>query len=137
MQTSRIRLLRTAFLAGAVTDGLALVPLLFPPVARFLWGFDASDGAFTFATGYAASLMLGWTALLLWAYRSPVERSFVAALTVLVIYGLVATELRAVFAGALSPWRMIPTWCIQAVLLGLFISAYHYPLFERRRPAHA
>jgi hypothetical protein len=30
--------------------------------------------------------------------------------------------------------RMIPTWILQASLLGLFAGAYHYPwLHERRR----
>jgi hypothetical protein len=81
--------------------------------------------------GYGAALMLGWTALLLWAYRRPLERRFVAALTVLVIYGLVAAEAQAVASGALPAWRMVPTWCLQAVLLVLFATAYHYPQVKR------
>jgi uncharacterized membrane protein len=65
------RLLKTAFLAGAVTDALALFPMLIPPLAALLWGFDDVSGAYRFAMGYGASLMLGWTVLLLWAYQSP------------------------------------------------------------------
>jgi len=79
--------------------------------------------------------MLGWTLLLVWAYRRPLERRFVAALTVLVIYGLIATEIAAVLAGAMPAWRMIPTWCLQAVLLALFAGAYHYPALRRWRAA--
>ena len=45
MSDRRERLLRAAFLAGAVTDALALGPLLFPPLARLLWGFDDPSGA--------------------------------------------------------------------------------------------
>ena len=130
------RLLRTAFLAGAVTDAFALMPMLAPPLARLLWGFDDAPGSYRFAMGYGASLMLGWTALLVWAYQRPLERRFVAALTVLVIYGLVLTEVVAVRSGHLAAWRMVPTWCLQAVLLGLFASAYHYPTLRRwRAPA--
>lgn len=81
--------------------------------------------------GYGASLMLGWTVLLTWAYRRPLERRFVAALTVLVIYGLVLTEVAAVWAGWLEAWRMLPTWCLQGALLALFASAYHYPILRR------
>ena len=92
--------LRTAFAAGAVTDGIALLPMLVPPLASLLWGFDDVSGAYRFAMGYGASLMLGWTALLVWAYQRPLERRFVAALTVLVIYGLVATEIVASRSGA-------------------------------------
>jgi hypothetical protein len=57
MDDRRARWLGTAFLAGAVTDALALVPMLSPPMARLLWGFEASDGACRFAMGSGASLM--------------------------------------------------------------------------------
>jgi hypothetical protein len=134
MVDGRARLLRTAFLAGAVTDALALVPMLVPPMTRLLWGFEL-DGPGRFAMGYGASLMAAWTALLLWASRKPVERAFVAALTVFVIYGLVATEIAAVAAGVLPLWRMAPTWALQAALLALFATAYHYPAFARRLAA--
>jgi len=50
---------------------------------------------------------------------------------VLVIYGLVATEVAAVVSGNLAAWRMVPTWCLQAVLVGLFASAYHYHWVKR------
>ena len=125
------RLLRTAFLAGAITDAAALVPMVVPGAAKLFWGFDDPTGSYQFAIGYAASLMLGWTALLLWAYHRPLERQAVAALTVLVIYGLVLTEVIAVLSGHLAVWRMVPTWCLQAVLLGLFAGGYHYPVLRR------
>jgi len=131
-ETSRILWLRRAFLAGAVTDALALVPMLIPAMARLLWGFEDLDGAYRFAMGYGASLMLGWTLLLIWAYRRPLERAFVAALTVIVIYGLVATEIVAVLSGHLAWWRMLGTWTLQAALLALFAGAYHYPWLARR-----
>lgn len=129
---TQANLLRRAFLLGAITDGLALIPMLVPAVARLLWGFEDSSGAYRFAMGYGATLMLGWTVLLLWARQRPVERSFVAALTVLVIYGLVLTEIVAVWSGDLEAWRMVPTWCLQGVLLFLFASAYHYPSLRRQ-----
>lgn len=135
MHDRRARLLRAAFLTGAVTDALAVIPMLVPPVARLVWGFEDVGGPYRFAMGYGASLMAAWTALLLWAYREPIERAFVAPLTILVIYGLIATEVAAVVSGALPAWRMIPTWVLQAVLLGLFATAYHYPLRARYRTA--
>jgi hypothetical protein len=110
-----------------MTDALAVVPMLFPPMAALLWGFDEPSGAYRFAMGYGASLMLGWTGLLVWAYQRPLERRFVAALTVLVIYGLAATEVAAVLAGHMPAWRMIPTWILQAALLVVFAAGYHYP----------
>jgi hypothetical protein len=136
MHERRERLLRTAFALGAITDALALLPMLSPRLSALLWGFEEQGGAHGFAMGYAASLMLGWTVLLVWAYRRPMERSFVAALTVLVIYGLALTEILAVRAGSLAAWRMVPTFVLQAGLLALFATAYHYPwLAARRAPA--
>lgn len=131
MESRQERLLRFAFLAGAITDALALVPMLFPPMARLLWGFEDTSGAYRFAMGYGASLMAAWTALLVWAYQKPLERAFVAALTVFVIYGLVATEVAAVLGGHVAAWRMVPTWCLQAVLVTLFAGGYHYPTVQR------
>jgi hypothetical protein len=127
MADRRTRLLRTAFLAGAVTDAFAVVPLLSPSLARLLWGFDDVGGAYRFVSGYAASLMAAWTGLLFWAAQRPLERAFVAPLTVVIIYGLAATEIAAVHAGVLPAVRMLPTWTLQAGLLGLFATAYHYP----------
>jgi hypothetical protein len=128
----RARLLRVAFLAGAVTDALALVPMLSPPMARLMWGFEDFAAPYRFAMGYGASLMAAWTALLVWAYLRPLERAFVAALTVFVIYGLAATEVAVVLSGALPAWRMVPTWILQATLAALFATAYHYPALQRR-----
>jgi peptidoglycan/LPS O-acetylase OafA/YrhL len=76
--------------------------------------------------GYAASLMLGWTVLLFWAYRRPLERRFVAALTIVVVVGLVVTEVVAVHSNVLEARRLVPTWCLQAFLLALLGGAYRY-----------
>jgi hypothetical protein len=131
MLERQARLLRRAFFLGAVIDAFALVPMLVPSIASLLWGFQKFSGPYRFAMGYGAALMLGWTALLVWAYQSPVERRFVAALTVLVIYGLVVAEVAAVWSGYIEAWRMVPTWCLQAVLLAVFVYAYHYPAVKR------
>jgi hypothetical protein len=105
--------------------------MLSPSMAQFFWGFGDLEGPYRFAMGYGASLMAGWTGLLVWAYQRPLERAFVAALTVFVIYGLLATEVAAVVSGAIPAWRMIPTWILQTILLGLFATAYHLPAIDR------
>jgi peptidoglycan/LPS O-acetylase OafA/YrhL len=120
--SSEERLLRIAFLAGAITDAAALLPMLIPRLAARVWGFPDFPGSYRFAMGYGASLMFGWTVLLLWAYRRPVERRFVAVLTTLVIAGLILAEV-AVRSGALEARRLVPTWCLQAALVILFIGA--------------
>lgn len=128
---SQERILRVAFLVGAITDALAVLPMLIPTLAKLLWGFEEMSGAYRFAMGYGASLMIGWTALLIWAYQRPVERRAVAALTVLVIWGLVITEVVSVVLGHMAAWRMVPTWCLQAILVGLFAGGYHHETLQR------
>jgi hypothetical protein len=135
MDDKQERLLRVAFAAGAIADAIAVVPMVFPPVAALLWGFKDPTGPYRFAMGYGAALMLGWTGLLVWAYQRPLERRFVAALTLFVILGLVITEVVAVLGGHISFCRLVPTWLLQAVLLGVFASAYRFPWVVSRRPA--
>ncbi len=127
------KILQTAFLAGAITDAGAILPMLIPPLAKLLWGFEDVSGAYKFAMGYGASLMLGWTVLLIWAYQKPMERKAVAALTVLVICGLVITEMVAVLTGHIAAWRLIPTWFLQAILLVLFAGGFHYSKIRKWR----
>ena len=132
MQETQARLLRIVFLVGAVTDALAVLPMLSSAFARMLWGFAGQGGPYQFAMGYGASLMLGWTGLLLWAYRKPIERRFIAVLTMFVICGLAVSELSAVLAGHITLGRAIPTWCLQAILLALFVIGYCFPALRRK-----
>ena len=96
MQDTQARLLRIAFAAGVVTDALALLPMLFPALARTLWGFANQGGAYQFAMGYGASLML-----------------------------------IAVQSGYVTLARMVPTWCLQAVLFTLFGIGHYHPTCRR------
>ena len=120
----QIRWLKIAYLAGIITDALALVPMLYPPMAKFMWGFDKFSGSYFFSIGYGASLMAGWTLLLIWAYKRPLERRFVAFLTILVIIGFIAPELFVVANDHIELNKMIPTWILQIILLGLFSFSY-------------
>jgi len=120
----QIKWLKIAYLAGIITDALALVPMLYPPIAKLMWGFDKFNGEYLFAMGFGASLMLGWTLLLIWAYREPLERRFVAFLTILVIIGIVLTEILAIANGYIDLDKMMPTFVIQTVLIGLFSFGY-------------
>lgn len=119
------RLLRIAFGVGALTDAVALLPMLIPALAKLLWGVGETPAIYRFAMSYGASLMLGWTILLCWAYRRPLERRIVAVMTIVVVLGLVLAELSAVEVGALVASRLIPTWILQALLLALFALAFY------------
>lgn len=121
---SQIRWLKIAFLTGIITDTLALIPMLYPSMAKLMWGFDKFSSNYFFAMGYGASLMTGWTLVLIWAYKRPLERRFIAFLTIIVIIGFVVTEIFAIANGSININKMIPTWILQIVLLGLFGFSY-------------
>ncbi len=73
--------LRISYWVGAVSDGFATYRMLFPKIAH---GVE-----YRYALGLAASLMLGWTILLIWADRKPLERKGVLLITALpVVSGL-------------------------------------------------
>ena len=122
-----VRWLRISYWAGAILDALAALSMLSPEV------FAATNGLqnfhpgieYRYAMGMGASLMLGWTALLLWADRKPLERKGVLLITLLpVVLGLALNEVVAVRDGFLSIWMTVPVWFVQAVITSLFIFSY-------------
>jgi len=113
------RLLKKAFLLGAATDAAAVVPMLSDAWAKRLWGFEGTYGKYRYAMRFGASLMTGWTFLLLWAARKPVERRAVAPLTLIVVAGLAATEALAVADGEMDAGKAAQSWALQAALVTL------------------
>lgn len=106
-------LARIAFWVGAVTDGLAVIPMVSRKIGAGLFGGDPSrDSAeYRFAMGIGAALMAGWTVLLLWGAANPLERRDLLLLTVFpVIAGIVCATILAVRRGVVLVSRVIPLW---------------------------
>ena len=61
-------IVRLAFYLGALTDGLAVLPMLFPSIGIALVGGDPTQmtNAYRYAIGIGSSLMIGWTVILTW-----------------------------------------------------------------------
>lgn len=119
--------LRISYWTGAAIDALAAIQMLFPSIFALVnkpVGFQPGAD-YRYAMGTGASLMLGWTALLIWADRRPVERKGVLLITVFpAIFGLVVNEARAVSAGFIEVGAAAPIWALQAALVALFIFSY-------------
>ena len=116
--------LQLAFLAGAFTDAIAALPMFFPSVATIIWGFSSITGEYQFAMEMGGSLMIGWTLLLLWAYRRPLERRFVAPLTLVVIAGITLAEIHGLLQGVLVVSGVAPIWALKTMLVLLFSYGY-------------
>ena len=120
MKNKAVFWLKLSFIIGAIVDGLALVPMVIPWAAKTFWGFDDFTSSYYYAQGMGASLMLGWIVLLLWAYRKPLERRFIALFTIIIINGMGLTEIILVGLGYISLKSVLPSLVMQAVLLALF-----------------
>ena len=120
-------LLRISYWAGAIVDGVAALAMIFPALGKKMFGLTNFNPGpdYSFAMGMSASLMLGWTALLIWADRDPLSRKGILLLTVFpVIFGIVIAEIIVVASGLIAVGQMIPLWIIQVSLSILFIFSY-------------
>ncbi len=122
-----IRWLRISYWTGAVIDAIAAIEMLWPSLFGFANGLPrfAPGPDYRFAMGMGAALMLGWTALLVWADQRPLERRDVLLLTVVpVIAGLALNEVAAVRAGFVGAASQAPVWVLQAALTVLFVGSW-------------
>ena len=120
-------LLRISFLVGAITDGLAIIPMIFPKIGSALFGADSSrlGAEYRYAMGIGASLMAGWTALLLWGAINPIERRDILILTLLpVVTGIIAATVIAVRNRVILLSRAIPLWIHLGLVSILFLVSY-------------
>ncbi len=123
---SPILWLRISYWVGVVADGFATYRMLFPKIAQ--------GAEYRYALGLGASLMLGWTLLLIWADRKPVARKGVLLLTIFpVISGLLLAEVYAVLSGVVPLGKMLPTGILLVGLIALFGFSY----FNARKVADA
>jgi hypothetical protein len=119
-----VKVLKLAYVVGAVADLAVFLMMLLPQFATAFWGFETFTEQYFFAMGTGAPLMLAWTLLLLLAYKKPTERRFVALLTILVIVGIAATNIIMITRGLFTVANMIPSFLNQALLLALFSYGY-------------
>ncbi len=120
-------LLRISFLVGAITDGLAIIPMIFPRIGSALFGGDPSrlGAEYRYAMGIGASLMAGWTALLIWGAMDPIERRDILILTLVpVVAGIVAATVAAVGNRVVLLSRVIPLWIHLGLVSILFMFSY-------------
>jgi hypothetical protein len=120
-------LIQISFLVGAVTDGLAIIPMLSSRVGAALFGGESSRNSakHSYAMGIAASLMAGWTLLLLWGAANPIERRDILLMTVFpVITGIVIATVFAARNRIVLLSRVIPLWIHLGIVSLLYAISY-------------
>ena len=124
---SKIRWLRISYWVGAVLDALYVIPMLSPKVGGALYKIENFNPGveYKYAMAVGAALMLGWTFLLVWADRKPVERRGVLLLTIFPVkVGLDLASIYPIAYGIIAPPDMIISWVISISLYVLFIYSY-------------
>jgi hypothetical protein len=124
---SPVRLLHIAYRIGAAADGAMLIPLLAPKAAAAMLGISrfAPGPDYRYAAAIGAALMAGWTALLLWADREPLQRRGILLLTVCpVLLGLIAAGGYAIGSGLVRWPYLVPVFAFQAAVGVLYLVAF-------------
>jgi hypothetical protein len=126
-QKKRLFLIKIAYWMGIVADAAWAVGLLFPQFFSTLTGrpdFNP-DLQVRLIMGMGASLMTGWTFLLLWAVRKPIERRVVILLTAFpVVFGMFIVALIGFLSGNTSNiWIVIKTTILFVSMITSYILA--------------
>jgi hypothetical protein len=109
--------LRTSYWAGAVADAVIGIVMLIPG--------RMGETEFEYPMGLAAALMFGWTVLLIWADRKPMERKAILLITVFpVITGLLLSGIYAVATGLLPASKILPHSVVGVILIILMLYSY-------------
>jgi hypothetical protein len=112
----RLILLRIAYWIAALGDAYFSVRMLMLPY---------SPGViFRSEMESVASLMIGWTALLIWADRKPVQRRFVLLLTIMIMALGRIIDAAAIFTGKVSLDGVLSKGLLMVLGLSFFILVY-------------
>jgi len=131
-----IRLLRISYRVGAVLDGLNVIPLAFPGLGGAMFGITdfSPTPELKYISYIGASFMLGWTILLIWADRKPLERKGVLIITVFpVVVGIALSGVFLIVSGAVSPYSLVPLFVIQVCIIALFLVSYFFARAKQRQ----
>lgn len=135
-QNREFFLIKFAYWLGIGADALWAVGLFVPQVFGVLTGnpgFDP-DLQVRLIMGIGGSLMTGWTMLLLWAVRKPIERRAVILLTAFpVVSGIFAVTLLGFLNGSTPLWIIVKT----IILIVFMVTSYYLAgKVDRENPFH-
>ena len=122
-----VLLLHIVYWIGIIADGISTIVLLSPELAKASFGLQTipSSGPYLYVSRLAASLMLGWTILLFWADRKPVERKEILLITVFpVVVGIACAGLLSVTSQFIQLQTILPLLIFNLTLIILYLISY-------------
>jgi len=112
----KIIFIRFTYWYGAILDLLVFLDMIVSIIFEFSVSMTivSTDVSYKYQTGTGAFLMLGWTILLIWADRNPIERKDVLLLTAIpVVVGIMVINILYTYF-----------WFISVITMIFFIIAY-------------
>ena len=112
----KILFIRFTYWYGAILDLLVFLDMIMSIVFEFslIMPNVSTDFSYKYQTGTGAFLMLGWTILLIWADRKPIDRKEILLLTVIpVVLGIMLINI-----------FYTSFWFLSLITLIIFILAY-------------
>jgi len=112
----KVVFIRLVYWYGAILDFLVFLDMIMSIIFEFslMMPNISTDLSYKYQTGTGAFLMLGWTLLLIWADRKPIERKDILILTAIpVVLGIMVIN---IFFTAF--------WFLSFITLLFFVSAY-------------
>ena len=126
-QTKALLLIKITYWMGIIADAVWVAGLLSPRIFGMLTGRPEfnPDLPVRLIMGIGASLMAGWTVLLFWAVRKPIERRDILLITAFpVVFGLFIVALVSLLAGNTSYlWIMVKTVILFIAMIASYILA--------------
>jgi len=114
--------LRISYWVGAVADALAALRMMFP---EYIMRGSSSEVTYNIGMKWGVALMLGWTALLIWADRKPLARKGVLLLSICPgIVGLMVTSALTFTAGLGTMTSLILNLILLAAIAILMLFSY-------------
>ena len=124
-QNKKLFLIKIAYWLGIGADTLWAVVLLYPKLFGILTGIPNynPDLLTRLIMGIGGTLMTGWTFLLLWAVRKPIERRMVILITAFpVVFGLFIVALIGYLEGnTANIWILVKT----SILFMSMVTSYN------------
>jgi hypothetical protein len=123
---SYILWLRIAYWWGIIADALETIRMSWPKLFVSSGGFNISPESVEFRFGllYGVPVMLGWTLVLFWADRRPVERKGILLCLLPVIAAYMIVQIVGISLGVVALTAMIPTFVLQTILFSLCSFSY-------------
>lgn len=123
---NRMLLIKLPYWLGVGADALWALAMFFPALFAFLTGNPQFQLEIQVRTIMAmgGTLFTGWTILLIWAVREPVERRFVILLTAFVVFGLFIVALLGFLNGnTVNLWILVKTTVLFILMINSYILA--------------